>query len=180
MAIGINKSGLERHYEHIQRIRKEHGAIPAIAVREIGNRTLREAKMLAKISVNKGAHSGAYRRSINMQVLKQGKNDVAVIGSHMEYAPYLEEGTRPHIIRPKNGKALAWKSTRAVVKEFRGKGAKKSSGGEYQKSSRWMMFAKYVKHPGTKAKWILRDAILNIAPFHVPIIMKYLSAPSKP
>jgi hypothetical protein len=157
VAIGINKSGLERHYEHIQRIRKEHGAIPAIAVREIGNRTLREAKILATDRINRGANSGAYRRSINVQFPKNGKNMIALIGSHMEYAPYLEEGTRAHSI----GSAVKIKGVgfRFIGKSKKGKGK---------------------IHPGTKAKWILRDAILNIAPFHVPIIMKYLSKPSKP
>lgn len=154
MAIGISKSGLEKHYAHVQRIRKEHGAIPVQAVREIGNRTLREAKMLAN---ERAFYKGFYQRDLNMQMYRDGKNDVAVIGSHMEYAPHIEYGTKPHPIghAVKIG-GVGWRFI----------GLSKNGKGKI--------------HPGTKARWVLRDAIFNLAQFHVPIIMKYLSKPSKP
>ena len=50
------------------------------------------------------------------------------------YAPYVERGTRPHMIYPRRARALRF--------EVRGK----------------TVFAKYVRHPGTEAKWIMRDS----------------------
>jgi len=48
-------------------------------------------------------------------------------------APFIERGTRPHIIRPVHGKALRWFGV-------------------------WgnPIFAKSVKHPGTKPQWVVR------------------------
>jgi hypothetical protein len=102
----------------------------------------------------------------------------------MAYAPYLEYGTKPHIIRPKRaGGVLAWQSRKfssMKTKQIRTTKVFSHTTPKGNPKYKNMMFTPIVHHPGTKAKWILRDAILNIAPFHVPIIMKYLSAPSKP
>lgn len=51
----------------------------------------------------------------------------------MKYGRHLEEGTKPHIIRPKNKKALYWKGAKHPVKA--------------------------VNHPGTKAYPILEDTL---------------------
>jgi hypothetical protein len=53
-----------------------------------------------------------------------------------EYAFFIEFGTRPHIIRAVNAKALHWKN---------------SSGGD--------VFAKVVHHPGTEPYPFIRNAI---------------------
>ena len=62
------------------------------------------------------------------------------IGSDVEYAAFVNDGTRPHIIRPKNGQYL----------RFRGRG-----GG-------WV-YAKLVHHPGTRARPFLDDALKQVA-----------------
>jgi HK97 gp10 family phage protein len=61
-----------------------------------------------------------------------------VVGSPLKYAVYVERGTRPHIIRPRSARAL-----RFMV------------GGE-------TVFAKKVKHPGTKPQ-----------PFFQRVLQKY-------
>jgi len=68
-----------------------------------------------------------------------------VIGTPVEYAPYIEFGTRPHIIEPRRAKALRFIVHHEIV------------------------FARRVQHPGTKprrffarALLILRDAPLRL------------------
>lgn len=61
------------------------------------------------------------------------------IEDHADYALYVHEGTRPHVIRPKNGKALRF-----------------NVGGR-------TVFAKVVHHPGTGARPFLRNAGIRVA-----------------
>jgi hypothetical protein len=56
------------------------------------------------------------------------------------YAAYVERGTRPHIITPKNKKVLRW----AANGSGRLTGAARTGG--------QVRFAKRVRHPGTKAQ----------------------------
>lgn len=58
-----------------------------------------------------------------------------VVGSRMFYAPYLEFGTRPHVIRPKQARALRFEVDGEVV------------------------YARYVHHPGIKPMGFVRKAI---------------------
>lgn len=55
------------------------------------------------------------------------------IHAHAPYAAYVELGTRPHVIRPNNKKALHWPTARHPVK--------------------------VVHHPGTRAQPYLRPAL---------------------
>jgi len=61
------------------------------------------------------------------------------IGSDVEYAPMVNDGTRPHIIRPKNAKVLRFKV-----------------GGQ-------TVFARVVHHPGTRAQPFLDRALREVA-----------------
>jgi hypothetical protein len=63
----------------------------------------------------------------------------AIIEARTPYAAAVEFGTKPHIIRPRNGKALAWGGPRRLTGSLR-------SGGKPTH------FAKVVHHPGTKAQ----------------------------
>lgn len=56
-----------------------------------------------------------------------------------DYALYVHEGTRPHLIRPKRAKALRF-----------------NIGGR-------TVFARLVRHPGTRARPFLRNAALRVA-----------------
>ncbi|MEM4497309.1 MAG: HK97 gp10 family phage protein [Nitrososphaerota archaeon] len=58
-----------------------------------------------------------------------------VVGSTVEYAPYVAFGTRPHVIYPVRAKALRFEVDGEVV------------------------YAKYVHHPGTQPNPFIFDAI---------------------
>lgn len=70
------------------------------------------------------------------------------VGSNLEYAEYDEAGTKPHVIRPKSGKALAFKWPGAPS------GARKSKKGLYVYAS--------VQHPGTLASNTLKNALNKV------------------
>lgn len=78
-----------------------------------------------------------------------------------EYGKYVEFGTPPHVIRPKNRKALKFETNR---KERLGKGGKPN-----------IVFAKEVQHPGTRPQPFIRptfrddftDIIVNNAKRHL-------------
>lgn len=75
--------------------------------------------------------TGDLRRSITRRVEGPHKG---VIFTDVKYAPYVEFGTKPHVITPKNKKFLVFKSGGRTV------------------------FAKKVNHPGTRAYNYMRDA----------------------
>lgn len=61
------------------------------------------------------------------------------VGSDVEYAPMVNGGTRPHIIRPRRAKALRFKVGGRTV------------------------YAKVVRHPGTRARPFLDRALREVA-----------------
>lgn len=81
--------------------------------------------------------TGDLRRSISRRV--EGAHR-GVVFTDVKYAPYVEFGTKPHVIRPKNKKMLAFKV-----------------GGK-------MVFARKVNHPGTRAYNYMRDAFEDNKP----------------
>lgn len=64
---------------------------------------------------------------------------VYTIGSDVSYAPYVNDGTRPHIIRPRTRQALKF-----------------TVGGR-------TVFAKVVHHPGTRPNPFLDRALREVA-----------------
>ena len=85
-----------------------------------------KADMEARVPVR----TGTLRQSIEVKV----SHDKVVIGPNTDYAAYVEFGTKPHTIYPKNKKALVF-----VVNGNK-------------------VFAKKVNHPGTKAQPYVRPA----------------------
>lgn len=69
---------------------------------------------------------------------------VVWVGSPLKYAEYVERGTRPHEIRPRNKKALAW--------------GKDKGGGKKE------FVRKRVMHPGTDPNPFVERAIRNAFP----------------
>jgi len=72
-----------------------------------------------------GALAASIRYEVNSGILR--------VGSDLDLALWMEEGTRPHVIRPKNAKALFW------------------PGAEHPYA--------LVNHPGTMAQPFLRPAL---------------------
>ena len=75
-----------------------------------------EARAKRNIANNGSVKTGHLRRGITTDV---GNMEVTVHTSNIKYARGVEEGTRPHIIKAKNKKALYWKGAKHPVKSIR-------------------------------------------------------------
>lgn len=80
-----------------------------------------EAKAKANLTSNGSVKTGHLRRGITTDV---GNMEVTVHTSNIKYASMVEKGTRPHIIRPKNKKALYWKGAKRPVRQVNHLGSK--------------------------------------------------------
>jgi HK97 gp10 family phage protein len=90
-----------------------------------------EADAKRNAPVNKQSGGGTLRQSISSRM--QG-NTSAIIESRAKYSAYVDQGTRPHIIRVRNAKVLANRRT-----------------GQF--------FGRVVKHPGTKSQPYFTNAV---------------------
>jgi HK97 gp10 family phage protein len=88
-----------------------------------------EANAKKNLAANKSVVTGHLRRSI---ATKMGDLEATIHTSNVKYAVIVEKGSKAHIIRPKNKKALYWKGAKRPVK--------------------------LVNHPGSKAKPYLEPA----------------------
>ena len=80
-----------------------------------------EAKAKLNITNNGSVKTGHLRRGIITDV---GNMEVTGHTSNIKYARGVEEGTRPHVIRAKNKKALYWKGAKHPVKSVRHPGSR--------------------------------------------------------
>ena len=80
-----------------------------------------EAKAKLNITNNGSVKTGHLRRGITTDV---GNMEVTVHTSNIKYARGVEEGTRPHVIKAKNKKALYWKGAKHPVKSVRHPGSR--------------------------------------------------------
>jgi len=85
--------------------------------------------------------TGRLRNSIKVQVYDKG-----IVITMVDYGKFVEFGSPPHIITPKNKKALKFE----VGKKERLSGNKKG---------KTIVFAKKVKHPGTRPNPFIRNTI---------------------
>lgn len=85
--------------------------------------------------VGDGPGSGRLRDSISIQRVRGGGGIQVRFVSSAPYAAYVENGTVPHRIEPRQALALHWQSNGQDV------------------------FARYVNHPGTKANPFVKRAI---------------------
>ena len=88
-----------------------------------------ESQAKKNLASNKSVVTGHLRRSI---ATKMGDLEATIHTSNVKYAVIVEKGSKPHVIRPKNKKALYWKGAKRPVK--------------------------LVNHPGSKAKPYLEPA----------------------
>ena len=88
-----------------------------------------EANAKKNLAANKSVVTGHLRRSVATQM---GDLEATIHTSNVKYAAIVEKGSKAHIIRPKNKKALYWKGATRTVKQ--------------------------VNHPGSKAKPYLEPA----------------------
>ena len=100
------------------------------AARQVMNR----AKVLAPV------RTGRLRASIRIEARRTATlRSKFTIGSDVEYAAFVNDGTRPHIIRPRTRQALKFRIGGRVV------------------------FAKVVHHPGTRPRPFLDKALQEVA-----------------
>lgn len=102
-------------------------------LRDLASRAFAE-EILSEAVEKAPRRSGRLRRSIRLRRRKSGY-EVSIGGSEAPYAPYVEYGSRPHLIRARRSRALRF--------EVRGQ----------------LVYAKYVEHPGAKPQRILASAI---------------------
>ena len=92
-------------------------------VQKVLNNTGFNIEAQAKINLdrNKSVVTGHLRRGITTKI---GNMEVTVHTSNIKYAPMVEYGTKAHIIKAKNKKALYWKGASHPVKSVRHPGSK--------------------------------------------------------
>ena len=78
-------------------------------------------KIETKAKGNVPVDTGHLRRGITTKI---GNMEVTVHTSNIKYAPMVEYGTKPHIIKAKNKKALYWKGAKHPVKSVNHPGSK--------------------------------------------------------
>ena len=88
-----------------------------------------ESQAKKNLASNKSVITGHLRRSI---ATKMGDLEATIHTSNVKYAVIVEKGSKAHVIRPRNKKALYWKGAKRPVK--------------------------LVNHPGSKAKPFLIPA----------------------
>jgi len=127
--------------------------------------------------------SGELRASIGNPtkngIFNLGRNSI-IFGTAVNYAIYVENGTKPHVIKPVKAKMLAWQKG-AVAQKIkvssggisRGALQYRTSGGKLtttKKQGEWV-FAKEVHHPG----YIGSHFMLRGVEQAVPAMVKVLS-----
>ena len=116
------------------------GEAPQDMLREVGIRSVAEAKKIVP------RRTGNLGRTIRIGSLTDTHVEVKAGGQlNVGYAAAVEFGSRPHVIRPKKAKVLAWGGARTL-------------GGRLRAGSRATNFATVVNHPGTKPKPFLIPA----------------------
>jgi hypothetical protein len=102
-------------------------------LRVVGPAAVNRAKILCPVD------TGRLRASIRGEAQRTWTlRPRFVVGSDVEYAPYVNDGTGPHIIRPRNAQALRFVVDGRVV------------------------FARVVHHPGTRAQPFLDRALREV------------------
>ena len=116
-----------------------------------------EAKYLCP--VDKGNLVGSFSR----EVVTNQNEIVGTVRNSAEYAAAVEFGTKPHEIRPRNKKALAFQSPGGYNNES-GKALylnKKSGKLQKSKTKNTAIVVKIVHHPGTQGIPFLRGAMIG-------------------
>lgn len=81
----------------------------------------RQAKLNAKWT-DRSSHA---RQTLHSGVEVKGERHFVLFLAHgVKYGKHLEEGTPPHVIEPKNGKALYWNGARHPVRKVNHPGTK--------------------------------------------------------
>ena len=80
-----------------------------------------ESQAKKNLASNKSVVTGHLRRGI---ATKMGDLEATIHTSNVKYAVIVEKGSKAHVIRPKNKKALYWKGATHPVKQVNHPGSK--------------------------------------------------------
>lgn len=135
MTLQIDGRGMTRHYQNVREISLRLGKIPREHLDTSGKIIVRNAKILTKQRLRRrtGRYSGSF--SYLLRGGFQGRESRLEVNNTAGHAGIIEKGSRPHFIFPSSTKALRFRIGGKIV------------------------FSKYVKHPGTRAYNIVRDAV---------------------
>lgn len=133
--------------------------------RDVFDKRIRQAVKASAIEVqaeaqthhNYTSRTGDLTRSIDMRMLTDRSAVVYLDEGLADYGPFVHEGTRPHMIRPKNRKALRWVPT----------------GGNS------FLFAKNVLHPGNRMDPFLYRALDTKRPDIIKLFGQYTKLATK-
>lgn len=115
-------------------------------------RTLLAIQAIAKGRVR--VRTGRLRNSIDYEMDAEPTMVRGRAGTNVEYAPFEEFGTAPHVIRAKDGGVLAFKgNARQSIKT--------------RKIRKDTVFATEVHHPGTRANPFMFPAFEQVRPDHL-------------
>ena len=101
-----------------------------------------ESNAKNNVTKNGSVDTGLLRNSINSKI----NSLEGIVSTNTKYARYVEEGTKPHIIRPKNKQYLYWKGASHPVKQ--------------------------VNHPGSKPKPYMKPALEKEKPNFIKELQK--------
>ena len=122
--------------ENLDKLKAAFMKAPSFATSEYGKAVERTALKIEgdakrKAPVNKQSGGGNLRQLISSRMTGKAS---AVIESKAKYSAFVDQGTRPHIIRVRNKKVLANRRTNQI-------------------------FGRVVKHPGTRKQPYFTDAV---------------------
>lgn len=107
-------------------------------------------------------HKVKFRRRMKVSdTLIEGT--VQAVGAYKHIWRFVDQGTKAHIIRAKNARALAFQGN-YDPRTRPGAGNTPPQSGGSGKSSGDRVFAKVVRHPGTKARQFAKSFEANLAP----------------
>jgi len=121
--------------ENLKEFKESIKEAPALAERYLNENTKKAGIMVQSIEKKEAPVDKAQlRRTIDMSY----RPITATVGPTVEYAKFVVKGTRPHLITPRRAKALRYKT----------------------RTGQWV-FAKRVRHPGTRANDFVGRAYLK-------------------
>ena len=100
--------------------------VTAITLVRLLDRAMKKLAFELQVRAKKLAPKDTRTLSKSINVRKTGPMNY-VIGTNVEYARYVEEGTKPHIIRPRTKQVLCFSGTKRGGKRRKKKRGRKSS-----------------------------------------------------
>ena len=117
--IKINADELNKFSVEIPKLYEKNEALVRQTVKNSAFNIQKNAK--SNLTKNKSVDTGHLRRGISTDIKGLG---ATIHTSNIKYAPGVEYGTRAHIVRAKNKKALYWKGAKHPVKKVNHPGSK--------------------------------------------------------